>query len=264
MSFLKNPGKALGRSEKLRNLACALLARYITFLYRTGRWRVENDDLARRYWDEGKPFILCFWHGRLMMMPYSWRRDRQIHMLISAHRDGQLIGKTVSWFGIKTAEGSSTRGGAKALRAMVRALKSGEWVGITPDGPAGPRMQVSGGVIDIARMAQVPILPATFGIEKGRLLGSWDRFLLGYPFSRGLFVWGDPLTVPRDADGPTIEACRKALEDSLNAITEYADRETGREPVKQAIGEEAQRQIEKQQRKAEKAARKAAESAAKG
>jgi len=235
---LKKIGKVIGQSEGIRRFACFLLACYITLLFRTGRWTILNDAQAKRYWEDGQAFILCFWHGRLLMMPYSWRRRCQIHMLISAHRDGKLIANTVAHFGIKTAEGSSTRGGAAALRVMVKALKQGEWVGITPDGPSGPRMRVGGGAIDIARIAQVPILPASFGIEKGKVLKSWDRFLLGFPFSKGVFIWGDPIVLAKDANPEAREQARQQLETALNKITAEADRLTGRVPVEPALGDE--------------------------
>ena len=152
-------------------------------------------------------------------------------MLISQHRDGLLIAHTVAHFGIRTAAGSTTRGGAGALRTMLKALKAGEWVGITPDGPRGPRMRASDGIVHVARMAGVPILPATFGISRGRVLGTWDRFLVAWPFARGVIVWGDPIEVARDANDADVEAARQAVEDGLNAITAEADRLSDRAPI---------------------------------
>jgi len=209
-------------------------AQYIRFAHATGRWQVIGGAAAQAMWRDGKPFILCFWHGRLLMMPYCWPRDRTIHMLISQHRDGQIIARTVGHFGIRTVAGSSSKGGAQALRAMVKALKAGEWVGITPDGPRGPRMRASDGVVSLARLAGVPIIPATFGAARGRVLGSWDRFLVAWPFGRGVIVWGDPIEVPRDADATALEAARQSVEDALNDITAEADRLTGRAPVEPA------------------------------
>ncbi len=85
----------------------------------------------RRFWDAGKPFILCFWHGRLLMMPYCWDRRRSISVLISQHPDGQILARTVGHFGIDTVAVSATRGGAAALRTLLRTLKAGRYVGIT-------------------------------------------------------------------------------------------------------------------------------------
>jgi lysophospholipid acyltransferase (LPLAT)-like uncharacterized protein len=223
--------KRILKSDGLRRALCWLGSLYIRFAHATGRWQVVGGEAARDHWQRGKPFILCFWHGRLLMMPYCWPRSRTIHMLISQHRDGQIIARTVGHFGIKTVAGSSSKGGAQALRAMVKALKAGDCVGITPDGPRGPRMRASDGIVSLARLAGVPIIPATFGAARGRVLGSWDRFLIAWPFGRGVIVWGDPIDVPRDAGAEDLETARLRVEAALNGITAEADRLTGRDPV---------------------------------
>jgi len=223
--------KKLMKSDGFRRFACWVGAHYIRFVHATGRWRTIGAETPEKFWAEGRPFILCFWHGRLLMMPHCWNRTKPIHMLISQHRDGQLIANTVAHFGIQTVAGSSSRGGAQALRAMVKALKAGECVGITPDGPRGPRMRASDGIVSVARMAGVPIIPATYSTNRGRLLKSWDRFLVAWPLGRGVVVWGEPIEVPRDADTDALEDLRRQVEDGLNAITEEADRQMGRSPV---------------------------------
>ncbi|CAA7611867.1 conserved hypothetical protein [Candidatus Terasakiella magnetica] len=215
--------KKIGKSETFRGLLCWLGSLYIRLIHATGRWEVRGSDLPNRLWDEGQPFILAFWHGRILMMPKSWRPDIPIHMLISQHRDGQLIARTVSHFGIDTVQGSTTRGGSSALRTMLKALKAGQCVGITPDGPKGPRQRASAGIVNIAKLSGCPILPATFATRGRRLLGSWDRFAVALPFSRGVFVWGEAIAVARDASEAELESARQAVEDSLNAITAEAD-----------------------------------------
>lgn len=226
--------KRILKSDGLRRALCWLGSLYIRLVHATGRWQVIGGDAARAHWAAGRPFILCFWHGRILMMPHCWPRDKAIHMLISQHRDGQIIARTVGHFGIKTVAGSSSRGGAQALRAMVKALKTGDCVGITPDGPRGPRMRASDGAVALARLSGAPIIPATFGAARGRVVQSWDRFLVAWPFGRGVIVWGDPIDVPRDADTDQLEAARARVEDALNTITAEADRLTGRVPVEPA------------------------------
>lgn len=226
--------KRILKSDGFRKAICWIGAQYIRLVRLTGRWQDVRGEIPRSYWEEGKPFILCFWHGRLLMMPYCWRRDKTIHMLISQHRDGQLIANTVAHFGIKTAAGSSSKGGSAALRTMLKALKAGEYVGITPDGPRGPRMRASAGIVGVARMSGVPIIPATYGVSRRKVLGSWDRFLVAWPFVRGTMVWGDPIEVPRDADEDMLEAKRLEVEEGLNAITAEADRLFGFDPIEPA------------------------------
>ena len=152
-------------------------------------------------------------------------------MLISQHRDGQLIARTIGHFGFETIVGSSSHGGARALRSMVTALAAGDCVGITPDGPRGPRMRADNGIVTVARLSGVPVIPVAYSINRGQLLDTWDRFLIAWPFSRGVIVWGEPIHLARDADEATAELMRQRIENNLNAITAEADRLCGRRPI---------------------------------
>lgn len=215
--------KRILRSDMVRRILCWLGAQYIRLVYFTGRWSVVRGDIPRAFWDRGEPFILCFWHGRLLMMPRCWNYRVPIHVVVSHHRDGQLIARAVSNFGIRSIVGSTSRGGAAALRAMLKVLGRGECIGITPDGPRGPRMRASDGIVSIARLAGVPIVPATFAVTRRHLLDSWDRFVIAWPFARGVLVWGEPITVARDADDAAQEEARRRVEAALTAITAEAD-----------------------------------------
>jgi len=223
--------KKILSNEHLRGFLCWLGSLYIRLVHATTTWTVIGGERPAQLWARDKPFILAFWHGRILMMPYCWRRNVPIHMLISQHRDGQIIAKTVSHFGIKTVAGSSSRGGAGALRAMLKSLKAGESVGITPDGPRGPRMRVSDGIISVARLSGVPVLPASYAIERHRVLGTWDRFVVALPFSKGVIIWGNSIRVPREADETEQEIARHDLEIMLNDITAEADRLCGVETI---------------------------------
>jgi lysophospholipid acyltransferase (LPLAT)-like uncharacterized protein len=229
--------KRIGRSSAVRAVACFLVAGYIRFVHATSRWEVVNGASPAKFWDEGKPFILAFWHGRILLMPYSWPRTKPMNMLISRHRDGALIADTIGWFGLKTVRGSTAKPGRErdkgaqaALMEMLRKLKAGEYVGITPDGPRGPRMRASEGIAAVARLAGVPVIPCAYATRRRRLLSSWDRFVIAKGFSRGVFVWGDPIAVPAGAKGPALDASRLEIEAALNAVTREADRRCGLDP----------------------------------
>jgi len=223
--------KALTRSDAVRRPLCWLGAQYIRAVHATGRWEVVGGAVPAAFWDRGQPFILAFWHGRILMMPYCWRRSRPIGMLISDHRDGQIIARTVRHFGIDTISGSTTRGGGPALRAMLKSLKDGVCVGVTPDGPRGPRMRAAAGIVQLARLSGASIVPCTFSAVRRRQLGTWDGFVVAWPFSRGVFVWGEPIAVPREADDQALEQVRQQVERTLIAITADADRRTGHNPL---------------------------------
>ena len=188
--------KALTKTDSIRHVLCWLAAQYIRLVFHHGPLGCGGRRCADGILSQGKPFILAFWHGRILMMPYCWRRGQPINMLISQHRDGQIIARTVSHFNIDTIVGSSSKGGSVALRTMVKALKNGQCVGITPDGPRGPRMRASDGIVQVARLSGAPVIACSFSIRRRKVLGSWDRFVVALPFSHGVFVWGRPIDVP--------------------------------------------------------------------
>jgi hypothetical protein len=229
--------KGILQSDAFRGMLCALAAAYIRFVHATSRWTIVNEEAPQHFWDESKPFILAFWHGRLLMMPYCWRTKVPMNMLISQHRDGAIISGTIAHFGLKSVRGSAgdtrkggdklAKGGVAALRAMARLAASGEAVGITPDGPRGPRMRASDGVAALARVCGLPVIPAAYATSGRRVLGTWDKFNVALPFSRGVIVWGNPITVSGKARGDEVELGRQQIEDELNRVTREADRLMG-------------------------------------
>jgi lysophospholipid acyltransferase (LPLAT)-like uncharacterized protein len=219
------------RSAPARWLLGCLVAGYIRLVYRTGRFSVEGAEHLARARGQDSLFIPCFWHGRLLLMACFWEPGRPVAVLASPHADGRLLAETVRRFGARVIEGSTRRGAAAALRGCLAALKAGESVVITPDGPRGPRMRASPGAVHLARFAGVPILPLSFSAAPSRRLGSWDRFLIPLPFARGALFCGEPIEVAADADEAAVEAARRTLEERLNALTLEADRRFGLPPV---------------------------------
>lgn len=222
------------RGDRPRRILCWAIHLYIRFVFATNRWTVAGGEAPKRLRAEGRPFILAFWHGRLLMIPMAWQRLAPMHMLISAHRDGRIIADSVTYFGVQSIAGSTRRGGSSALRAMLRHLAAGDCVGITPDGPRGPAMTASTGIVNVARLARVPILPVTFATSRRKVLRSWDRFYLALPFGRGAFVWGDPIEVEPDLDQAGIERARALIEARLSEIGRDADRRVGHSGVQRA------------------------------
>jgi len=215
----------------VQSLAAWLAANYIRLVRITTIWSREGFDQPGAHWQAGTPFILAFWHGRLLQMPVAWKSRAPMNMLISRHPDGELIARTIAHFGLGAVRGSPSDGGTEAARALVRAARAGECLGFTPDGPRGPRMRASMGVIDIARLTGLPVIPATWSTRRRRILGTWDSFCLPWPVGRGVIIWGTPIAVPRDADETTREAKRRELEDALNALTARADAACGHAPL---------------------------------
>lgn len=223
--------KRLTRSSAFQPLLCWLAANYIRFVYVTSRWREEGREPANELMRDGRPYIAAFWHSRLLMAPTGWRSQAPLSVLISQHRDGEMIARTVHQFGVHTVRGSTTRGGSKALRELLLAVKNGSNVAITPDGPRGPCMRAQSGIILLARLSGAPIVPSTYSVSRRKLASSWDRFVIALPFSRGLYLWGAPIHVAHDADDEALETARLKLENTLNELTATADRRMGVEVV---------------------------------
>lgn len=231
-----NLGKRLLKSGWLQALLAWLAARYIWLVWRTTRWTLDCPPETEALLRGPHAAVCCFWHGRLAVMRVAWRDadTARFHILISGHRDGAFIARAVRGLGISVITGSgskATSGGTEALQAMRQLLAANQAVGITPDGPRGPLMRAKGGAVMVAQAAGVPLVPVSASVRRGRLIRSWDRFLLAWPCNRGVVLFGTPLAVPSDARREEIEQARRALEESLNALTAEADRRCGRTPV---------------------------------
>lgn len=198
----------------------------IKFLNFTMRIEVLHEERIKEILDRGENVIAAFWHGRLLMTPvaYLMYQRSRLKILISRHRDGELISRAVHHFGMETVRGSSTRGGIAGIKGLARALQEGYDVAIAPDGPRGPRFRVQPGIIQLARISGRFIVPFTFSASPRKVFNSWDRFIIPYPFSRGVFVWGEPMRVDYRADDKEIEAKAVLLEKTLQEITDFADR----------------------------------------
>ena len=223
--------KTLTAKPRVRGLLCRVAAGYLGLVHATGRWTLIGADGMAAYVTRGRPIIACFWHGRILMMIYAWRWTERRRMLISRHRDGRLIADIIARFGVSTVTGSSSRGGAPAVRELLAILKAGESIGITPDGPRGPRMRAQMGAVRLAQLSGAPLFPVSFGVRPRCMLSSWDRLVVIFPFARGAVIYGEPIEVPRNAGAEQLERIRALLERRLNEMTAEADRLTGYEAV---------------------------------
>jgi lysophospholipid acyltransferase (LPLAT)-like uncharacterized protein len=178
-------------------------------------------------WAARRPLIYAVWHARILMVPWLNARlarthgARPVRVLASRSRDGELVARWVSRFGLRAVRGSSSRGGAEALRELTAAVRAGEDVAVVPDGPRGPREVLQPGVVVLAALTGAPIVPFGFAARPARRLGSWDRFMVPLPFARAAAVFGKPFAIARDAER---ETARADLERALREVTESADR----------------------------------------
>ena len=206
-----------------------LAALYLRFVRLSGRWETRGWDKLQGLIDDGKPAILCFWHGRLIANIFGWPQGVRLYQLSTQHRDGKLAGKTYQRMGV-TPIWLDKNKPMEATREMVKVLKSGGIGAITPDGPKGPRQRMQMSAIDLARLAGgAYLVPVSNSTTRAKVLSSWDRMQVPLPFGRGVFQLGEPVEVPRKATAEELEAIRVKVEDTLNAMTRALDLECGQE-----------------------------------
>lgn len=198
----------------IQELLGFITAIYIFFVRLTSSIKYENIIVPEKFWKNKEPFILAFWHSQLMMIGYSWKSKKRINILASGHSDGRFGSVVGKYFNLNNIEISS-KNKAISLKPIFKILKQNSCIGITPDGPRGPKEIVSEGIIKIANSSGVPIIPIGFWSSKNFRLKSWDSFLVTLPFSKCSFVWGDPIQIPNDIRKNELKNFQKILENKL-------------------------------------------------
>lgn len=213
------------RRGAARRLASGVGGRALDALLATCRWHRDGAEHFQALWERGRPVIFVLWHGRLLPCTYR-HRGQGLVTLISRHRDGDLIAGVVEGrWGYRAVRGSSSRGATHALRELLRAVRGGRSVAITPDGPRGPREQMKMGPVLLAQRTGAPLIPVASGADRAWWFGGWDRFLVPKPFARLRIRYGAPIEVPRTADADALEAVRLRTEIALRELREKVDRE---------------------------------------
>jgi lysophospholipid acyltransferase (LPLAT)-like uncharacterized protein len=173
---------------------------------------------------ESRKNVFALWHSRILPFSYLYKGHGSA-IMVSASGDGEIIARIVERQGQKPVRGSSKKGGMKALEKIVEAMSANppDPGTVIPDGPQGPRYRVQKGVVLLARRMGRPIVPVTYGVRRGVVFRSWDRFILPLPFTRCRIVYGNPVHVSPDADEDGIELKRKELEKQMRRLTEEVD-----------------------------------------
>jgi lysophospholipid acyltransferase (LPLAT)-like uncharacterized protein len=200
--------------------AGAIVIRVLGF---TWRIQVDGEEHLVRARAQAPNVIFAFWHGRLLPLAFTYR-GLNVHVLASEHRDGEMLGQTMRLLGFGHVRGSSTRGGARAILELAQTVRSGYDLGLTVDGPRGPRGVVKPGAVEVARLTGAAIIPITSASSRHKVFSSWDAFELPFPFARVVVRFGEPVAVERDADRDGVESRRLELESVLIRITAEADR----------------------------------------
>ena len=206
--------KIIFKNFFLQKLLGFLTALYIYFVKITSSIEFINKKFPDKFWMNKKPFILAFWHSQLMMISFSWSSEKKINILASSHSDGRfgaIVGKYFNLNNIQVSKDKIT-----SSKIIFKLLKEDQYVGITPDGPRGPKETVSDGIIKIAKKTNIPIIPFGFWSSKNYSLNSWDNFLITLPFSKCCYVWDDPIYITEDLDNKNLERYKNLIQNKIN------------------------------------------------
>lgn len=208
--------------ERLAAWLIALLIRTVSATIRA-RWEDRSGFFQQ---SAAGPAIYCIWHNRLalsMKIYYGCLRKRNatqgLAAMVSASKDGAFLAAVLKCFKVQPVRGSSSRRGAQALLELTTWAKQGYDLAITPDGPRGPCYHVQDGVLALAQVTGLPIIPVSYDLSWRLRVKSWDRFIIPLPFARCQFVLGTPVRIAREATDEQRERLRQELERNLQAIT---------------------------------------------
>lgn len=214
--------------SELKFEAAAVLGQgLVASLFATTRVRRRGQEHYLRFREEGTPVVFAFWHGQLLPLVHV-HRDEGIVVLVSEHADGEYITRIIERHGFETVRGSSTRGGTKGLKGLIRAARAGKDLALTPDGPRGPVAEFKPGALAVAQTLGLPLVPLALAASGGWRFRSWDGFLVPRPFARIHIEYGAPWWIPRDATREELDALAGQVGAELRALTATADAEAAR------------------------------------
>jgi lysophospholipid acyltransferase (LPLAT)-like uncharacterized protein len=217
--------KRIIRSNFVKILVCKLVYFYIKFMLFTSKVKIIYNDFDFTEY-EYKQSIYATWHGRVLIMPIVNPSKLQSCAIVSDHNDGRLIGEVIRQAGVELIFGSSNRRRLSSLKEILIGIKKGKNFLITPDGPRGPSRQVNGAIINIASSTGLSIIPSIYSAKSAKIFRTWDNFMLPYPFNEITLVFDKPISVPKNISMEKKEEYNNKLRDSLNNITNIADKES--------------------------------------
>ena len=214
------------KKKLLKNIFVQNILGFLTYIYIylvnfTSSIKFENESIPEQFWNNDKPFILAFWHSQLMMIGFAWKKNKKLNILASGHSDGRFGAIVGRYFNLNNIQ-TSNKDKSISLRPIFKLLNYNNYVGITPDGPRGPKEIASEGIIRIAKTSKTPIIPLGYWSSKNFILKSWDSFLITLPFSKCSFVWNEPLDIPNDIQENQIQHYKKLLEKKINQSVKKA------------------------------------------
>ena len=239
--------RRITRHERLHAAAGWIIAQYIRLAYFTTRWDFESWPTARTMIMKGDPLFVFLWHNRIAAMPLIWKQhpwrdtegEKVLTIVVSDHRDGRMVSSTMEHFRVEHIPVSSKEKQLTAAKNVLRAIRAGRTVGMTPDGPRGPRMRMKTPAITLARLAGARIALIAYSVKRRFVMRSWDRFILPLPFNHGVVLWDDGFEVPKNLDDAGADQLAGQIETALTELTDRADRLMGHEPIAPAAPDQS-------------------------
>ena len=216
----KTINEKVPRFQRLAGSTCALLLPLATqFLnYRIGHYNLANDPARPEY---NEHCVYVFWHEYITSVLPKWGQT-PLTLLVSQHRDAEILNQMALGLGLNIVRGSTTRGGSRAIRELKRYSKTSS-IAISPDGPRGPRREMAMGAIYIASLLKMPIVPVGIGVSNKWRLNTWDKFSIPKPFSRVRVIFGPKYYLPARSKKHQLEKHRLITQSRLEQLTTVAE-----------------------------------------
>ena len=195
-------------------------------MIKTYRIGIKNEEPVKKLASEGKPFVVAFWHGK-MIIPWYVHRKYKIAALVSKSKDGEILTKLLNSWNYRVVRGSSHIGGKEALAMMEETISDGYCLAVTPDGPTGPANKMKPGAVVLAKRKSVPLFLIGTASRKYRELRSWDRFQVPKLFSKIALVYSEPIIVDGNLTRDEVDKLITQCEDKLMNLQKDAERIVG-------------------------------------
>jgi len=210
--------------RKVRWYLVGIVGKLVLWLWaKSTRMTVIGEENYLKLREQKKPVIFLIWHGRIFIVPYFFRR-RRIMPLISPSEDGEIAAQIMERWGYKILRGSSSHAIIRAWNQMKEELNQGGELIIVPDGPRGPNRRLKPGCIKLAQETGAYLIPFTFSASRKKFLKTWDSFLMFYPCSKVVAVYGQPYSINSELSSKEFEAVRQRVESTLCQLDEKADK----------------------------------------
>ena len=194
-----------------------------SFTYKSITWKLLKNPNGY-YFNKKESIIFCTWHNRLYCGPYLLPTKKlEINALQSSHSDGMMTDILFKLINMKIIYGSSKKKGVSAFIKMIKAIENGESIAITPDGPKGPKEIVKDGIIKLAQTTGAPIVPLFWKVKNHKLLNLWDNFIIPFPFSKGVYIFGEPIHVKRKVTEKKLFQIKNSIQNEFDKLTKEVE-----------------------------------------